>query len=65
MLDFPMEVVGTAILSTRPTLRRIMLFDNKPSVAGVMNRVSIHSVDREPGLRGDPREVQVGVTECS
>ena len=42
-----------------------MLFDDKPSLAGVMNRVSTHSVDWEPGLGGDPREVQVGVTECS
>ena len=60
-----MEVVGTALLSTRPTSQRVMLFDDELSVAGVMNRVSIHSVDWEPGLGCDPREVQLSVTECS
>ena len=40
VLDFPLEVVGTALLSTRPTLRRLMLFEDKPSIAGVRNRVS-------------------------
>ena len=60
-----MEVVGTALLSTRPTSRRVMLFDDKPSLAGVMNRVLTHSVNCEPGLGGDLREVQVGITECS
>ena len=34
-----MEVVGTALLSTRPTSRRVMLFDDKPSLAGVKHRV--------------------------
>ena len=65
VLDFPMEVVGTALPSTRPTSRRVMLFDDKLTLAGVMNRVSTHSGDWEPGLGGAPREIQVVVTECS
>ena len=39
VLDFPMEIVGTALLSTSPTSRRVMLFDDKLSLAGVTNRV--------------------------
>ena len=60
-----MEAVGTALLSTRPTSRRVILFDDKPSLASVMNRVSTHSGDWEPSLGGALREIQVGVTKCS
>ena len=40
VLDFQTEVFGTALPSTRPTSRRVMLLDGKPRLAGVMNRVS-------------------------